>query len=285
MKKERKEKLLSDEFAAELLKNEIPEKEEPVGDSELFGKDFFEKTAPEEEKEPVGADIFDCGKNIRIPEEAVAAFAKAAGKSIGEVIEIYQKGCCFDELMKRYKAGTADTEAFEKIAGIRGIGKEEIKAEILGVIEKAQFEKALALIEEENPGISKETAAELARFRLEKKKPQILEKKKSEKEKRLAEKIREIDSFSEKHSAEGIKSIDRSVLAEWEKGTPLEKAFYNFMLMEENKRLSEEIEKMKTEKTMDDQKAYAKTHSAGSVSSSAKNVKLDEFIEGLFKEY
>lgn len=285
MNRERKEKLLFDEFSAGLLENEIPEETAP-GETELFGKAAEEKAKAEEKKEePIGIDILDCGKNIRISEEAAAAFAKAAGKSVGEVIEIYQKGCCFDELMKRYKNSAKDSEAFNKIAAIRGIGKDELKNEILGVIEKAQFEKAVAQIEEENPGISKETAAELAAFRLEKRKPEAEKGETAEKEKRIAEKIREIDSFTEKHSAEGIKALDRSVVEEWEKGIPLEKAFYNFMLMQKNKKLLEEIENMKREKMMDDQKTYARAHSAGSVSSSAKNLKPDEFIEGLFKEY
>ena len=286
MNKEKKEKLLADEFAAGLLKSEVPEKSEEVLDSELFGKELFEKNAPEEEKEPPdGADIFDCGKGIRIPEEAVAAFAKAAGKSVGEVIEIYQKGCCFDELARRCKAAEKDSDAFEKIAGIRGIEKEELKEEILSVIEKARFEKAVALIEEENPGIAKEVAEELAKFRLGEKGNEPQKNERHEKEKRLVEKIRELDLFAEKHSPEGVKTLDRSIVDEWEKGLPLEKAFYNYLLISENKKLLEEIENMKKGRAIEDQKVYAKAHSPGSVSSPAGNAKLDEFIEGLFKEY
>ena len=69
------------------------------------------------------------------------------------------------------------------------------------------------------------------------------------------------------------------------KRSSLEKAFYNYLLISENKKLLEEIENMKKGRAIEDQKVYAKAHSPGSVSSPAGNAKLDEFIEGLFKEY
>lgn len=286
MKKERKENPAADEFISELLGRK-EEKAEEIGDGELFGKGnlFDEPEEKTEQEEIFGKDILDFGREICVPKEAVLAFAKAMGKDAGEIIEIYQKGSCFDELMRRFNIAKKDTEVFEKIAGIRGIGKEEIKEEILGVLKKARFEKAVAEIEEANPGIDREIAEELAKFRIEAKKPRKDEKEKNEEEKKIRERLKEIDRFMAKHSSEGVETLDNSVIDEWENGVPLEKAFCSFMLIQENKRLLEEIEKMKQGKTMDDQRSYAREHSVGSVYSPVGNEKIDEFIEGLFREY
>lgn len=285
MKEKRKENQITDEFVRGILEKEELEKPEEIGDGELFGKEIFEKEKEPEEKEIKGIDIPEYGKEIRVPKEAVMAFAKAMGKDVGEIIEIYQKGCCFDELMRRFAEAKRDSAAFEKIAGIRGIGKEEIREEILGVLEKARLEKSAMEIMEANPGINKETAEELAKFRLEAKKPQKEENSESRKQKEIREKLREIDIFMANHVPEGIETLDNSIIDEWEGGIPLEKAFCNFMLMQENKKLLEEIEKMKQGKAIDDQRSYAREHSVGSVYSPAQSAKLDEFIEGLFREY
>ena len=285
MKEKRKENQIADEFVRGILEKEEPEKPEEIGDGELFGKEIFEKEKEPEEKEIKGIDIPEYGKKIRVPKEAVMAFAKAMGKDVGEIIEIYQKGCCFDELMRRFAEAKRDSAAFEKIAGIRGIGKEEIREEILGVLENARLEKSAMEIMEANPGINKETAEELAKFRLEARKPQKEENSESKKQREIREKLREIDAFMANHVPEGIETLDNSIIDEWEGGIPLEKAFGSFMLMQENKKLLEEIEKMKQGKAIDDQRSYAREHSAGSVYSPAQSAKLDEFIEGLFREY
>ena len=284
MKKERKENPVREEFIEGLFGAKVPEKE--IGDDELFGKDIAEHENPEEKPEKEnehGLDILEHGREIRVPAEAVAAFAKGMGKTPGEIIDIYQKGCCFDELMKRYLAAKGDTDAFEKIAGIRGIGKDEMKEEILGVLENAKMEKIIREIEEANPGMNRETAEELANFRLSAKKPQ--EKEKNKANRKILEKIREIDDFMAKHSAEGIDTIDNSIIEEWEGGVPLESAFGRYILMQENRKLLEEMENLKNRNAREDQKNYAREHSSGSASSAAGKAKFDEFIEGLFKEY
>ena len=284
MKEEKKKKSVQEEFIEELVGENALQKEK-IEDDELFGKDvtFDEHEKAEEEKPEHGFDFVEHGRNINIPKEAVAAFAKAAGRTIGEVIDIYQKGCAFDELMKRYKESKADTEAFEKIANIRGIKKEDIRAEILGVLENAKLEKIICEIEEANPGMNRETAKELAQYRISAKKPQ--KKEKNQEEEKLRKKLRELDDFMANHLKEGVEELDNNVLEEWEKGVPLEKAFAGYLLFEENRKLMEEIENMKNTAAKEEQKNYAKEHSAGSVASASKKQKLDEFIEGLFKEY
>lgn len=282
MKEKRKEKNEADEFIAGILEKEEPAELNEIGDGELFGKEIFEK----EKEEPMrGIDVPEYGKEIRVPKEAVMAFAKAMGKDAGEIIEIYQKGCCFDELMCRFTEAKRDSDAFEKIAGIRGIGKEEMKKEIFGVLEKARLEKSAMEIMENNPGMNRETAEELAKFRIEAKGLEKKEKGKNPEQKKIRNKLREIDVFMTNHAPEEIETLDNSIIDEWESGIPLEKAFGSFMLMQENRKLLEEIERMKQGKAVDDQRNYAREHSAGSVYSSAQSAKLDEFIEGLFKEY
>ena len=87
------------------------------------------------------------------------------------------------------------------------------------------------------------------------------------------------------HSAEGLGKINNGIVEEWENGVPLEKAYRTYVLENEKQKLLEEIEELKNYKTKDGQKFYAAEHSAGSARSSVKGAKIDEFIEGLFKEY
>ena len=70
-----------------------------------------------------------------------------------------------------------DSEIFEKLAEIRGISKDEMKDEILWALEKAVFEKSIGEIMAANPGMNRETAKELALFRLELKKEKKSKKK------------------------------------------------------------------------------------------------------------
>lgn len=287
MKKEKRKRTENEEFIEGLLEEEtkVPEKE--IGDDELFGSENLDGEHDDTEKaeDEHKLDFVEHGRIFGVPAKAVEAFAKAAGKSAGEVIGIYQKGCCFDELLKRYAAARKDSEAFEKIAKIRGIDKEEMKAEIMDVIENARFEKAVARIEQANPGMSRETAEELAKFRIEAEKTRSVKKQKNEKAEEIRRKLLEIDNFMAAHSAEGLGKINNGIVEEWENGVPLEKAYRTYVLENEKQKLLEEIEELKNYKTKDGQKFYAAEHSAGSARSSVKGAKIDEFIEGLFKEY
>ena len=102
-------------------------------------------------------------------------------------------------------------------------------------------EKAIGEIMAANPGMNRETAKELANFRLE------LKKMKAEKpeEDRNEAMLSELENFLSKHSGEGIEKISNGVLEEWEGGIPLETAFEKHRLFKENEKLFAEIEKMK----------------------------------------
>ncbi len=172
------------------------------------------------------------------------------------------------------------SEIFEKLAQIRGIPKEEMKNEILWALEKAETEKAVREILEGNPGMNRETAKELAKFRKEAKKP-----KEEKKEEKSREKLSELDEFILKHSEEALLTLANSVIEEWEGGIPLETAFEKYRATEEKKKLFEELEKLRNEKTKEEQKKYAKEFGPRSAVSAAGIFGIDEFAEGLFKEY
>ena len=156
-----------------------------------------------------------------------------------------------------------------------------MKEEILWALEKATTEKTVNEIMAANPGMNRETAKELANFRLE------LKKMKAEKpeEDRNEAMLSELENFLANHSGEGIEKISNGVLEEWEGGIPLETAFEKNRLFKENEKLFAEIEKMKNEKIKEAQKIYAREHAPGSGTSAAGISGLDEFVEGLFKEY
>jgi len=172
------------------------------------------------------------------------------------------------------------SEIFEKLAKIRGISKEEMKNEILWALEKAETEKAVREILFGNPGMNRETAKELAKFRKEAKKP-----KEEKKEDKSREKLLELDEFILKHSEEALRTLANSVIDEWEGGIPLETAFEKYRAVEEKKKLSEEVEKLLNEKEKEEQKKHAKEFGPGSAVSAAGIFGIDEFSVGLFKEY
>ena len=145
------------------------------------------------------------------------------------------------------------SEIFEKLAEIRGISKEEMKNEILWALEKAETEKAVREILEGNPGMNRETAKELAKFRKEAKKP-----KEEKKEDKSREKLSELDEFIERHSEEALLTLANSVVEDWEGGIPLETAFEKYRALEEKKELFEELQKLREEKTKEEQKKYAR---------------------------
>lgn len=213
--------------------------------------------------------------------EAVEAFAKSLGKKPEEIFEILQKGKEFDELSEKFGEAKKDTEVFEKLAKLRGISKDEMKEEILWALERATVEKAVAEIMEENPGMNRETARELADFRFEKNRAENFVPEEDASEAMLSE----LEEFLAKHSGEGIERLAGSVVEEWEGGIPLEAAFEKNRLFKENEKLLAEIEKFKNEQIKENQKIYAKEHSTGSATSAAGIFGADEFAEGLFKEY
>ena len=269
MKKEKDEEL----FLKELGLENLGEKEEVL--ENFFGEEL------EHEEEPFEHEETKSEHENEAFEKAIFELAKVLGKKPEEVSEIIKKGEEFDGLSEKFGKAKNDSEIFEKLAEMRGISKEEMKEEILWALEKATTEKTVEEIMESNPGMNRETARELANFRLE------LKKMKAEKpeEDRNEAMLFELENFLSKHSGEGIEKISNGVLEEWEGGIPLETAFEKHRLFKENEKLFAEIEKMKNEKIKEAQKIYAKEHAPGSGTSAAGVSGLDEFVEGLFREY
>ena len=269
MEKEKDEELFLKELGLENLeeKKKIPEN--------FFGEELEHDEEPFEHEE-----VFDEHEKNAV-EKAVFELAKVLGKKPEEVSAILKKGEEFDGLSEKLGKAKDDSEIFEKLAEMRGISKEEMKEEILWALEKATTEKAIGEIMAANPGMNRETAKELANFRLE------LKKMKAEKpeEDRNEAMLSELENFLSKHSGEGIEKISNGVLEEWEGGIPLETAFEKHRLFKENEKLFAEIEKMKNEKLKEAQRIYAKEHAPGSGTSAAGVSGFDEFVEGLFKEY
>ena len=264
MKKEKEEEI----FFKELLGKSFEKEGKPLDEENFFGDEEFE----EEETEQTENSVF---------EKALLDFAKALGKNPEELSEILKKGEEFDKLSEKLGKTKGDSEIFEKLAEIRGISKEEMKEEILWALEKAVFEKAVSEIIEANPGMNRATAKELANFRLEVKKAKQQKPEEDANEKMLFE----LEKFIAAHSGEGIEKLPNKIIEEWEGGIPLETAFEKQRLFKENRKLLEEIEKMKNEKEKEAFKNYAREHSPGSATSAAGTVAIDEFVEGLFKEY
>lgn len=269
MKKEKDEEL----FLKELIGENLPEKEET--DENFFGEEL------EHEEEPFEHEETFAEHEKEAIEKAVFELAKVLGKKPGEVSEILKKGEEFDGLLEKFGKSKGDSEIFEKLAEMRGISKEEMKEEILWALEKATTEKAVNEIMAANPGMNRETAKELALFRLELKK----EKKTAPEEDRNEAMLSELEKFLAKHSGEGIEKLPNETVEEWEKGIPLETAFEKNRLFKENEKLFAEIEKMKNEKIKETQRIYAKEHAPGSGTSAAGVSGFDEFVEGLFKDY
>lgn len=265
MKKDNEEEL----FVKELL-DAVSENEAAPNEDELFENEELEH---EDQNLEHGYD--------EELEHAIFDFAKVLGKSSDEIKKLLKKGEEFDSLSKKFGESKGDTEIFEKLAKLRGISKDEMKNEILWALEKATFEKSIGEIMEANPGMNRETANELANFRLNLKKSE----KNPEKQDKNKEMLEELENFLSTHSGERIEKLAQKVVEEWEGGIPLETAFEKNRLFKENERLFSEIEKMKNEKIKESQKNYAREHSPGSANSAAGILSRDEFIEELFKEY
>ena len=287
MEKEKKE--LEKAVFEKLFEEKSLEKAEEKADTEFFGEEDFEgkedlehEEAKEENPEHGDYLFNEHGMDFSADKKAVEAFAKAVGRRPEEVIRIYENGCRYEKVFEELLEARKDSESFEKLAKLRGLSKEKMKAEIFGAIEKAKTEKIVEKLMEENPGMNRETAVELAKFRINAKKPEAKEKEEDMTEK-LEAMLREMEIFASRHR--DIENLDNEVIEEWEKGVPLEKAFLNFYAEAEKKKLIDEIEKMKLEKEKNERKAYMNEHSPGSATSAAGTAVKDAFIEGLFKEY
>lgn len=266
---------------------------EPVGETGENGiseTDEAEETGAAEsgeqgEKTPETVSFVESGRKFSAPKEAVEAFAKAVGRSSESLIDVYQKGCNYDKLKAQLDEAKKDGEIFEKLGAVRGITAQQAKDEVLANVERVPVERMVQQILDQNPGMKKETAEELARFRIDQQKPKaeaenVEEEGSSEEEGRL----REIDIFEANHPEVG--KLNNAVIEAWEKtGIPLEEAYAAFVSKNEAARLREENERLKKELTLKGQQNYAREHSPGSVATTAGKRAFDEFVEGLFKEY
>lgn len=228
----------------------------------------------------------ESGRKFSAPKEAVEAFAKAVGRSSESLIDVYQKGCNYDKLKAQLDEAKKDGEIFEKLGAVRGITAQQAKDEVLANVERVPVERMVQQILDQNPGMKKETAEELARFRIDQQKPKA-EAGKIEEEGRSEEtegRLREIDIFEANHPELG--KLDNAVIEAWEKtGVSLEAAWAAFSAKDEAAKLRAENEKLKRELTFKGQKDYAAGHSPGSATTAAGKPAVDEFVEGLFKEY
>ncbi|MBQ6877969.1 MAG: hypothetical protein IJO22_06175 [Oscillospiraceae bacterium] len=268
MKKKNRDELIMQELLEGYLEdvNEVPSED-------FFVEEEFEHGENEPEHE-------NTGENDR-KLKAIFEFANAIGEDPGKIADVFIKGMEYDELNKKFGKAREDTEVFEKLAVLRGISPEEMKNEIIWALEKATIEKTVDEIIEENPGMNRETARELANFRLGMKRKAEDENEEDKSEEMLLE----LEKFLELHSAENIHYIDGKVVEEWEKGIPLEAAFEKFCLLKEKNKLAEEIEKLRADCIKEAQKKYAKEFGPGSATSAAGTSGTDDFIVGLFKEY
>lgn len=238
------------------------------------------------ESAPETVSFVESGRKFSAPKEAVEAFAKAVGRSSESLIDVYQKGCNYDKLKAQLEEAKKDGEIFEKLGAVRGITAQQAKEELLANVERIPVEEMAKKILRENPGINKETAKELAQFRIEQQKPKA-EAGKIAEEGSFEEtegRLREIEIFEANHPELG--KLDNAVIEAWEKtGVSLEAAWAAFSAKDEAEKLRAENEKLRRELTLKGQKDYAAGHSPGSATTAAGKPAVDEFVEGLFKEY
>ena len=274
----------AEEFGIEFeTETEEPTETEPEEEKEAEAAESGEKEA---ESEPEMISFTEAGKKFSAPKEAVETFAKAVGRSVESIIDVYQKGCNYDKLNERLNEALKDSEAFEKVAESRGMDKAALRAEVLATLENAKIAEVVAKIKEENPGISDNTASELAKFRLNEQKPKAeAPKEESEQDsEETAARLREIDMFQANHPE--LKELPNEVIEIWKNsGIALEEAYKNF----QNKILIPELEKKIAElekaNKLKDQKNYAREHGTGSATTTAGKSAVDPFVEGLFAEY
>lgn len=261
---------------------EEPTESEPETEKET---EAAESDNGEPESEPEMISFKEAGKEFSAPKDAVEAFAKAVGRDAASIIDIYQKGCNYDKLNEKLAEALKDSETLEKIAQFRGLEKKALSTELLTAIENDTLNRAVAKVKAENPGIGEEAAKELAQFRLNAQKPKA-EEKKEEKEnsEETTARLREVEIFQAKHPELG--TLPNEVIEIWEKsGISLEKAFEGFLNKMRVSELEKKIAEMERENKLKDQKKYAREHNPGSAATNAGPEAIDEFVEGLFKEY
>ena len=262
----------------------VPETEEAEPETEKETEDA-ESTEKDAESEPEMISFKEAGKEFSAPKEAVEAFAKAVGRSVESIIDVYQKGCNYDKLNERLGEALKDSEAFEKIALTRNMSKEMLRTELLAQLERAEIDNAVARIKAENPGINEEVARELAKFRINEQKPKappVNEENKDSEE--TAARLREVEMFQAKHPE--LPALPNEVIELWEKsGISLEKAFEGFQNKNKVEELEKKIAALEKENMKKEQKVYAKETSPGSANSAAGKPAVDPFVEGLFAKY
>ena len=272
-----------DDFGFETEEEEPEETEETEPETEE--KEAAESGAEQADDPPEMISFKEAGKDFSAPKKAVEAFAKAVGRDVASLIDVYQKGCNYDKLNERLSEALKDSEAFEKIALSRKLDKETLRTELLAQLDKAELDGAVARVKAENPGINEETARELAKFRLNEQKPkaEAPKEEKTDSEETTA-RLREVEMFQAKHPELG--TLPNEVIEIWEKtGISLEAAFEGFQNKTRVSELEKEIAEMKRENILKEQKNYAREHGPGSATTTAGKTAVDEFVEGLFKEY
>ena len=229
-----------------------------------------------EHREESELEIFEHGE--KKPE--ISMILESIEKEPEKAAEIWKKGLEAEKIFAEFNEAKGDSEIFERLSEIRGITKEEMKEEILWAMNRAETEAGVLAVMEENPGMNRKTAEELFSFR-----KGMRKKEEPKKNGSWDEKLKELDEFLVKHYEEKIDKFDKKVVEEWESGIPLEKAFEAVRLFNENRKMLEEMEVLKSEAEKIKSKVYAREHSTGSATSGAGVLKQDEFIEGLFREY
>lgn len=274
----------AEEFGIEFeTETEEPTEAEPEEEKEAEAAESGEKEA---ESEPEMISFTEAGKKFSAPKEAVETFAKAVGRSVESIIDVYQKGCNYDKLNERLNEALKDSEAFEKVAESRRMDKAALRAELLATLENAKIAEVVAKIKEENPGISDNTASELAKFRLNEQKPKAeAPKEESEQDsEETAARLREIDMFQANHPE--LKELPNEVIENWKNsGIALEEAYKNFRNEIRIPELEKKIAELEKANKLKDQKNYAREHGAGSATTAAGKSAVDPFVEGLFADY
>ena len=282
----------TEEEASPEAETETPEGEETAENPEGEGEQTAESGSEGAASAPEMISFVEHGKKFSMPKEVVESFARATGRKVEDVIDIYQKGCGFDALNRRYEEAKADSEIFAKLANLRGITVEEAKNEVFAYAEKIPLDLMANQIRQENPGISQKTAEELAKFRIGAQKPKAEAPAAQQQDTEENEgRLRELDIFMANHPE--VATLKNEILEAWKNSNvPLEEAYQNFKNAERVREKDEkianleaEIESLKKEKTKETQKAYAKEHSPGSAKTASGKVMQDEFIAGLFGEY
>lgn len=292
---------LIEAFGLEVPEDETPEvnPEEPKGTKGDKGPegepgvpqevnnegDPAESGATKAESQSEKITFVEHGRSFEAPREAAEAFAKAVGRTVEDFIDVYQKGCNYDALKAKFDAREKDSSFFEKVAEERGVSAEQIRDEMAASISKVGFERIVAQIKDEIPGIPDAAAEEIAKFRSEQAKPKAEPKPQgTEDSEENAARLRELDIFMANHPE--ITTMDNKAIENWQKsGISLEEAYSNFRMKEENEQLKEQIAALEKEKQKKEQKAYAVGHSTGSAGSFVGEPVKDPFIEGLFADY